>query len=352
MKRILLSLCCLITCLSAIFAKDYVIEGSLPGEDGREFTVFDYDSRSVIGKGKVVDGKLIIKGTTEQPLLVRVESDNIFTNCVLDSLAVVDFETHYPSDGSLLNRLYRDNKREESLIVRDYDNMKNKCNNGEISKDSLEKYRWRIVDETVDLYVKSIKDNNNGVGYSSLLSLSGYSTFTPDDWEKLYDTMDGFLKDTRLVADLNERYGNQRKTMVGKPFVDIEGIDVEGNKSLLSDYVGKGKYVLVDFWASWCGPCKAESETTLKPLYERMKDKDNFEILGVATWDNLDRTRKALETLGYKWPQILDAGMTPMKLYGFDGIPMIILFGPDGTILERNLRGEYLIERVEQYVGK
>ena len=72
----------------------------------------------------------------------------------------------------------------------------------------------------------------------------------------------------------------------------------------------------------------------------------------MATWDNLDRTRKALETLGYKWPQILDAGMTPMKLYGFDGIPMIILFGPDGTILERNLRGEYLIETVEQYVGK
>ena len=86
------------------------------------------------------------------------------------------------------------------------------------------------------------------------------------------------------------------------------------------------------------------------PLYERYKDDDRFTILGVGTWDDPADTKNAIEKYGYKWPQIIDAGNTPMSLYGFDGIPMIILFSPDGKILARDLRGSALIMTVEKYL--
>ena len=146
-----------------------------------------------------------------------------------------------------------------------------------------------------------------------------------------------------------EKFDKAAKTAPGKMFTDFEA-EYNGQVQKLSDYVGKGKYVLVDFWASWCGPCRGEIPTIIE-LYDKYAG-DNFEVLGVATWDQPDDTKKAMEELGIKYPQIMNAQKAGSDAYNIEGIPEIILFAPDGTIVKRGLRGEEMVKAVEQALGK
>ena len=134
-------------------------------------------------------------------------------------------------------------------------------------------------------------------------------------------------------------------------FIDftIENGNLDGSKASLSDYVGKGKYVLVDFWASWCGPCIAEIPVLME-VYNKYKG-DKFEILSVAVWDKREETLKSLEKHKIPWPQIIDADKIPTDLYGIKGIPHIILFGPDGKIIQRGLRGNALKAKVAEVIN-
>lgn len=131
----------------------------------------------------------------------------------------------------------------------------------------------------------------------------------------------------------------------GQMFIDFE-CEYNGKVQKLSDYVGKGKYVLVDFWASWCGPCKAEIPNLIN-VYNRYKG-EKFEVLGVATWDKPKDTEKAVQQMNIPYPQIINAQKAGSDAYGIVGIPQIILFGPDGKIIKRNLRGEAVEAEVKK----
>ena len=123
----------------------------------------------------------------------------------------------------------------------------------------------------------------------------------------------------------------------------------DGAKQKLSDYVGKGKVVVVDFWASWCPPYRAEI-----PKLQALKAKygDRFDVLGVAVWDNPDDTHKAIEELNITWPVIIGTHKLtePTDLYGIKSIPHVIIFGPDGTIVSRNLLGDDLANKLAEVI--
>jgi peroxiredoxin len=140
------------------------------------------------------------------------------------------------------------------------------------------------------------------------------------------------------IVSFREANKTRIATAEGRMFTDFEVRQPAGTVRRLSDYVGKGKYILVDFWASWCGPCREEIPH-LKEVWNEFKG-DRFDILGVASWDRPANTMAAIKELGIPWDQILDAQQEVTSLYGIEGIPHIILFAPDGTILKRNLRGE------------
>lgn len=120
------------------------------------------------------------------------------------------------------------------------------------------------------------------------------------------------------------------------------------SKVSLSDYVGKGKFVVLDFWASWCAPCIKELEAVRHAYHNLPKDKVVF--ISIAINDRLEKTRQAALKHNIEWEQIVNAGNVPMLAYGFTSIPQIVLFAPDGKILRKDLGGEELLTETARYV--
>ena len=123
-------------------------------------------------------------------------------------------------------------------------------------------------------------------------------------------------------------------------------------KVRLSDYVGHGKYILVDFWASWCPPCRGEVPN-LKAVYEEFGGED-FEIVSVAVWDKAEDAFDAIEEEGMNWTQIVCSAKTnqiPTQVYGIEGIPYIILIDPDGKVIGEDLRGKQIRKAVKKALG-
>ena len=150
-----------------------------------------------------------------------------------------------------------------------------------------------------------------------------------------YPSFAAYERSKKMLANAERR----EATGPGAKFTDFE-VEYNGEKSRLSDYVGRGHYTLVDFWASWCGPCIRQT-VVLKDIYNKYKDK-GLEVLGVAVWDEPDATLRAIEQHQLPWKSIIGAGTIPTDLYGITGIPCIILFGPDGTIISRDKQDDAL----------
>lgn len=135
----------------------------------------------------------------------------------------------------------------------------------------------------------------------------------------------------------------------GDMFKDF-AVEYEGKTSRLSDYVGKGQYVLVDFWASWCGSCRKEIPNLIA-AYNKHKGQ-GLQVLGIAAWDKPEATLKAIEEEKVPYPQIINSQQIATDLYGITGIPEIILFAPDGKILRRGLRGPIIEKALAEIFGE
>jgi peroxiredoxin len=112
----------------------------------------------------------------------------------------------------------------------------------------------------------------------------------------------------------------------------------------------KGQYVLIDFWASWCGPCRQENPNVLR-AYETFKDK-NFTVLGVSIDEKEDAWVKAVKQDGLVWVQLLDRTAEIAKMYGINAIPKNFLVDPSGKIIAKNLRGSELMSTLQEVLGK
>ena len=179
---------------------------------------------------------------------------------------------------------------------------------------------------------------NDAIGLIALQNLLGMEDVNVAKAEALLQQAGDRLRAEESITKMVARLRRVEATQAGAQFVDFEGVD-DANKAVrLSDYVGKGHYVLVDFWASWCGPCRREIGH-LKKVRDAYTDK-GLVILGTVVWDEMEDHLKAMKELEITWPQIFNKTTEATELYGIAGIPQIILFDPAGKIVARDLRGE------------
>lgn len=307
-------------------------------------------SRLWVSRDTVIDGKTVSlrrEGMTTllflEPGTIRMNHRDSFSNVrVRGSKAQQDYAA---LDASLkplnqqLEKVYSDYM--ESAKKKDKDAMKRLDGKyEELYGEKRRQYKNYVLDHPA-----------SPIAVYLINQYAGYS-INPDSVAPLLAKLPAASQSLPGAQDLKRKVEIAQKTAIGKEAMDFVQNDTAGIPVRLSSF--RGKYVLVDFWASWCGPCRAENPHVVK-AYEKYKDK-GFHIVGISLDRENDKARwmKAIHDDGLFWTQLSDLQFWKNAVavqYGVQAIPQNYLIDPEGKIVGKNLRGEALEKKLEEIFG-
>ena len=300
---------------------------------------------SVLDSVIIAENKAFFTGQVKEPVLCMIKNDRMRGQLILEK-GDITIEMKLPGavsvgTGTPLN---------DALggLITKYNELMDEISNyqGE-DEEGYFKSVWtpKFTQEIGDIFKAN---KNNDIGTTALMYLSNYGE--EDSIDTFFAQAGEIVTSRGPIQKIIKQREALKSTAEGAMFTDFTIEDSDGQSIAFSNYIGKGKYVLVDFWAGWCGPCKREIPN-IRQIYD-MYNGEDFTVLGVAVWEKPEDTKKAIEELGVIWPCIINAQSIPTDIYGINGIPHIILFGPDGTIVARGLRGETMKAKVAEVLGR
>lgn len=328
------------SCASAIEPNNFTLNVNLsPDEDGMTVYVMDFDTGNKIDSAMVdATGVAKFSGSIDKPYYGRLllEGERL-GNIIIEkgSLNYFPMENRrIESDGTLNNKLKAMSSQLDELS-RKFAALPND------SASLLQKQQ--IFDQYNSIMTNTLEENaDNPLGYMIFMETCPQMDLKEfDEYLAKYPS----LKESVRVQNARNQLVVKNETSPGNKYKDF-AITNDGKTQRLSDYLGDDHYTLVDFWASWCGPCIRETEV-IKKLYEKYNGK-GLEFLGVAVWDKPENTAEAIKKYNLPWNMIVNAQSIATDLYGITGIPCIILIAPDGTIVSRDKQDEELIADVEE----
>lgn len=359
MKKITLILCAALLVLAACVnqndnANKYVINGHLSDADydGEMIYLLDAFDGTELDSTKIENGLFTFTDTVGTPMFVFVSTDREFENhrllLVLEPGEIyVDMMTDSLSGTALNDKLHEFDKYSEVIgeeiqsLSFEARMMMNEEDQGD-EVEELEK-RYEILMEEYNQTIKQYYNENksNFLGVFFLLNM-GELTF-----EEMDSMLQGAAPEVVNHPAIQEKYESLKQgeaTKEGNHYVDIDVLDFQtGKMAKLSDYVD-GKIALVDFWASWCRPCRAEIPH-IASIYKKYGNK--IVVISLNVWDDPDAQAAAIQEMKMNWIQLTDpTENNATKTYGVDGIPQILLIGADGTILARDLREESIEDAI------
>lgn len=325
-------------CAVPVMAGDYDVKVTGLGEDadGAMAYMQNFDTGERIDSVLVADGAAVFKGNNPTlPMVVRIWVDGDRRGqCVAGEGAVVYDAATRKAQGGASNAALDRLESQINALGAEY----------QAAPDTA---KQAVIDRATALTDSTMRANaGNPMGY--YLFLQQAYEMTLEQLQVTLEANPGYKQYVR-VQKLLDSMAKKAATQEGGMFADFE-IEYDGVKHRLSDVVGKGDYVLVDFWASWCGPCIRQTQV-IKEIYKKYGPV-GLKVLGVAVWDEPEATKAAIKSHDLPWEAWLNGQNVPTDAYGISGIPCIILFGPDGTILSRDKQSEELVADVEKYFKK
>ena len=353
---------------------NFTIEGKkLPRQckNGTTIYLLDRQTWDSIGSATVSKGKFSIEGHTDTVFMGWItDRRHLYFPVVVEpgktvSLNARDFIIEGSPLNDQLNRYVNGYLRFEKTYsdaddiasaVKEGSWLYNKANETIAAcLDSINSFNnvtgWQIYNDNADnvvgawiLYHYFDRFVIDGDYYSDTISLRRHIL------DSIYSSSSLIVRDFKPTHEKYKESIRQKAVAKGNRFSDFTGVHRTTNDTVRLSQLIDGHVAVVDFWASWCGPCRQEITDCLKPLYEQYAD-SGLVIVGVGVWDKMEDFERAVMDLSISYTQIIDTTKTVPTLYGFNSIPQLFLIDRDGTLLG-NYRGEELVREVEKALKK
>lgn len=364
MKKILLTVA--LGCIASYADAQHVyqVEGTTAPETKQVYVVKTENRRAKVDTINVENGRFALKGENTDVSFVYLMADNepyTPVPVMLDGQVSVDLKAKTLKGTEEHNRLsawWNKTRVFDTQIMELSNEMQN------LQKSYRDQGKGELPDSIVNAYYGryyELRNEANKLVMQCAIENAEYkfpavllvnASLKNEEWVALADANVRCFQ-TPLLARYARSIEGWRRQAVGAQFTDLEMADTTGTMRQLSEFVGNGKYVLVDFWASWCGPCRQEMPA-VKALYEKYHDR-GFDIVGVSFDNKRDAWVKSIQSMQINWHHISDLKgwqCAAGEVYGINAIPATLLIGPDGKIVAAGLRAEALAKKLAEIFDK